>query len=105
VVEHVVLGPHRYSVEFLKELSKKRRVGEADLVLNTIRIRDDQAASGLRSTMLHEIMHHALWLSGTRHAEGWSQEIEEACIVGLESYLLELFTRPENAPLREWLCE
>jgi len=99
----VVLGPHLYSIEFVDECSKKRRVGEADRVLNTIRVRNDQSASNLRSTTLHEILHHAFWQSPMRFVEGFTDDLEEASILAVEPHLLELFTRVENAPLREWL--
>ena len=103
VPSDVVLGPHRYSIEFVEECSKKRRVGEADRVTNTIRVRNDQSASNLRSTTLHEIAHQAYWLTPIRFMDGWTDDLEEASILAVEPYLLELFTRVENAPLREWL--
>ena len=103
MVEHVVVGPHRFSVHFVDECSKKKRVGEANLVANTISVRNDQSPSQLRSTVLHEIVHHVLWNTGGRHVDGWSEDIEEAVCCTLEGPLLELFTRPENEPLREWL--
>lgn len=99
----VVLGPHRYAIEFVDECSKKRRVGEADRVTNTIRVRNDQSASNLRSTTLHEIAHQAFWLTPMRFMEGWTDDLEEAAICALEPFLLELFTRTENQPLRDWL--
>lgn len=103
MLDRVVLGAHTYSVHFLERLSKKRRVGEANVVENTILLRNDQSASNLRSTMLHEIAHHIYWLGGMRFVEGWSEGLEEAAVCALEGPLLELFTRVENGPLRDWL--
>ena len=102
-VTSVTLGPHRYSVHFVEKCSKKNRVGEATVVTNTITVRDDQSASQLRSTMLHEILHHACWLAAARHADGWTHDLEEAFICAVEAPMLELFTRHENAALRDWL--
>ena len=103
MIDRVVIGAHTHSIHFVEKCSKKRRVGEADMVRNTISLRDDQAASQLRSTLLHEIIHHALYASATQHVEGWTKEIEEAVCCSLEGPLLELFARPENGPVRDWL--
>lgn len=103
MVEHVVMGPHRYAVRFVDQLSKKRRVGEACVVTNTIALRNDQSPSNLRSTMLHEILHHAVYSAAARFADGWTDDLEESFICAVEGPLLELWTREENAPLRAWL--
>ena len=102
--ESVSLGPHRYTIEIAQQIGKKRnKLGEADRTRNLIRLLDDQAPSQQRSTLLHEILHQALWQSAVRFLDGFSDELEEAFIVAAEGHLLELFTRPENAPVREWL--
>lgn len=101
--DRVVIGPHVYSVHFMEALSKKRRVGEADVVQNTICLRNDQSASKMRSTLLHETCHQVCYERGLRNVDGWSEDLEEAVCVAFEGPLLELFTRSENGPLREWL--
>lgn len=101
--DRVVLGPHALSVHVVEHLSKKKRVGESDFVQNTICLRNDQSASNLRSTLMHEVVHHIAVLHGLRLHDGWSEDLEEAVCIAFEGPMLELFTRPENAPLREWL--
>lgn len=91
--DRVVIGPHTYSVHFVDRLSKKRRVGEANVVENTIAVRNDQAASMLRSTLLHEVGHHICFTRGLRNIDGFTDEIEEAVCCAFEGPLLELFTR------------
>ena len=105
MLDAVVLGPHRYSIEFVDEIPgrKKRVIGEAHRTTNRILVRNDQSASNLKSTLLHEIAHQACWLSPLRFVDGWTDELEEAAICALETYILELFTRPENQALRDYL--
>jgi hypothetical protein len=104
--DRVVLGPHIYSIEYVEEIpGSKKRIGESHRISNRILVRNDQSESNLRSTTIHEIVHQAIWQSPMRFLTGWTDELEEALIVALEPHLLELFTRKENRPLRDWLSE
>ena len=102
----LVLGPHLFSVEFVERIkSKKKRrvVGEAHRINNRILVDVNQSESNQQATLVHETVHQACWLSPLRFVEGWSQELEEAFIIAIEPHLLELFTRPENRSVRDYL--
>lgn len=101
--DRAVIGPHTYSIEFVEALPKKRLIGVADRQNNTVKVVADQAESQVRSTLLHELLHQAFWSSIVRHMDGWSDDLEEAAVTALEGPLLELFARPENKALRDWL--
>ena len=95
----VTLGPHTFALEFVEEMSQKGLLGKAHRVEGTVEISTQQAPSVMRSTVLHELIHQALWAHGSR----LKKKDEEAVCLALEGPLLELFARPENAALRKWL--
>jgi hypothetical protein len=100
--DRVVIGPHTISVEFVDRVSK-RKVGLAERSMSRILIGRDQSLANQKSTVLHELDHMGFWLSPMRFVKGWSDEMEEAAITALELPRLELFTRPENRPARDYL--
>ncbi len=107
MLDRVVLGPHTFAVEFVDDIpggsKKKPLLGLADTTSNILYTAKGQSESGRRSTLIHEVLHAAYWMSAVRFVDGWTDEIEEAAITAVEGYLLELFTRLENEPVRDYL--
>lgn len=98
----VTLGPHTHKIEWPAKI-KKGKLGLTHRYRNRIEVSRDQPLTQQQSTVLHEIV-HAIFCDGPATLfAGWSDETEEAIVLALESRLLEVFTRPENEPLRRWL--
>lgn len=78
----------------IETASNMSDLGEIWLARDVIRLRDDQSDASLRDTLLHEIMHALLNLSGlTSHGVLEDANVAEHVISSLAPLLLDTFRR------------
>lgn len=105
---HADIGPHRIKITWAAERwpddndPDAFRVGECEMLANTIKVATDQAPTQQAGTVIHELLHASIHQSNLRCMAGWSSETEEAIILALEPKILEIFTR--NPRLVAWLA-
>lgn len=96
----VFLGAADYEIVEKKNIDV---LGETDDNNTTIRIKRAQSDACKRDTLLHEVLHAVMWLSGGKHVFGLDHEDEEKLIRVLTPWIL-AFLR-DNPESLEYLLE
>ena len=78
-------------ITYPTNLDNPDEVGESNSTARTIKVRADQKGDEFERTLLHEIIHSALGLSGV--GELLDERMEEAIVVCLENSLHMLYER------------
>jgi hypothetical protein len=84
----------------VRDLDPFGRTLHADAQIN---VRSTQAPPAMRDTVLHEVLHAILWVSGLAFNEQMSEETEERIIRNLTPWLLDLLRK--NPKLITYLLE
>lgn len=86
------------------EIREKRQfdlLGETDNIDGVITLRKKQGAACKRDTLLHEVLHATIWMSGYGH--GMESEAEEKLVRALTPWLLAALR--DNPSLVEFLVK
>jgi len=88
-MKYVPILGHNFKLELVP---KMQDLGECDGVSKTIKIsKDHKSVDALVSTLLHEIIHGALYISG--HSEKLEKEQEEGIVLALEHAIYPIIPR------------
>lgn len=80
-----------FEIKFVKKVDKDDSMGECDSTSRVIKIKKDTNNEIIESTLLHEIIHGVLAISGV--SSGLSEKKEEMLTVALENGLIQLYQR------------
>lgn len=80
-----------FEIRYVKSVDKGDSFGECDGPLRIIKIKDSQPDHIVDSTILHEIIHGILYMSG--NSEHLSEELEESIVLALENGLGQIYKR------------
>lgn len=73
----------------VKQVDKEDSYGECDGPARTIKIKAGIPPEAYDDTLMHEIIHAVLYLSG--HSEGMAHDLEESLVLALETGLSEIY--------------
>lgn len=109
----VLIGPHRFAISYDQHyfLNMARSgagdmFGESSMADMIIRVSDARALSGMKETLLHEVIHCLIWEAGISIPENPEEDAhkrEEKLVGQLSGIFLDVLRR--NLQLVEWLVE
>ena len=100
----IFLGAADYEVKQRKMIDNNRGLlGATDNEDTTIYIKRCQSPSSKRDTLLHEVLHALIWLSGYNHSTRLSFEKEERLVRSLAPWILAALR--DNPELVRYLLE
>jgi hypothetical protein len=86
----ITIGGVPFKVTYPAKM-EENQVGESDAMERTIKIKANQKGDEFERTLLHEVVHAAMGISGI--SELFDEKIEEAIVICLENSLHSLYVR------------